>query len=436
MKFAEKLTAHLTPEWRKQYIDYDELKEFLYKSIQDIDRSEDWTEEVITHLDECDIEFFERCNNALQKIDVFFSEKLAEATRKHANLSEELDDFLQFESTKTTFFAGSKLSVSWRNRESARRSSSEQSDSKSKENGAIRVKLSAVDSDEKQEIEGIVRHRRSRVSTTAENKKPLKPSIKEKKTFRKMHDLKLAFSEFYLSLVLLQNYQTLNFTGFRKILKKHDKLFRRDNGLIWRQQHVEPAKFNTSREVDDLISKVENEYTEKLEQGDRQRAMKRLRVPPLSERASFFLATIWGCAVIYFLFSAVLNIPSYASPFVLVLFMLLCLLNPFKFGYYRARRWLLRVLHNPRAVFQFGFFAGIFLVQSIVIILACLFLRPLPKHYLPALRIFRTTFLIIFFLCLFGLNTYGWRSSGVNNVLIFEINPRSHMDHFQLLEVS
>lgn len=41
---------------------------------------------------------------------------------------------------------------------------------------------------------------------------------------RKLHDLKLAFTEFYLSLVLLQNYQSLNFTGFRKILKKHDKV--------------------------------------------------------------------------------------------------------------------------------------------------------------------------------------------------------------------
>lgn len=36
--------------------------------------------------------------------------------------------------------------------------------------------------------------------------------------------LRLPFSEFYLSLVLLQNYQNLNFTGFRKILKKHDKV--------------------------------------------------------------------------------------------------------------------------------------------------------------------------------------------------------------------
>lgn len=160
----------------------------------------------------------------LTKRFIYVLEKLAEATRKYANLSEELDDFLQFESTKTTFFAGSKLSVSWRHHESARKSVSEQLDSKFKENGAVCVKLSGVDSDEKQDSEGVIRRRRSKVSTTVENKKPVKQSIKEKKRFRKMHDLKLAFSEFYLSLVLLQNYQTLNFTGFRKILKKHDKV--------------------------------------------------------------------------------------------------------------------------------------------------------------------------------------------------------------------
>ena len=51
----------------------------------------------------------------------------------------------------------------------------------------------------------------------------------KKKLFRKAYDLKLAFSEFYLSLILLQNYQNLNFTGFKKILKKHDKVNIKNN---------------------------------------------------------------------------------------------------------------------------------------------------------------------------------------------------------------
>ena len=48
--------------------------------------------------------------------------------------------------------------------------------------------------------------------------------VKKKLPSRKLQELKLAFSEFYLSLILLQNYQNLNFTGFIKILKKHDKV--------------------------------------------------------------------------------------------------------------------------------------------------------------------------------------------------------------------
>lgn len=35
------------------------------------------------------------------------------------------------------------------------------------------------------------------------------------------------------------------------------KLLRRNTGLLWRQQVVECAHFNTSREVDDLITEVE-----------------------------------------------------------------------------------------------------------------------------------------------------------------------------------
>ncbi|VDL97979.1 unnamed protein product [Schistocephalus solidus] len=53
----------------------------------------------------------------------------------------------------------------------------------------------------------------------------------------------------------------------------------------------------------------------------------------------------------------------------------------------------------------------------------------------PAFRIFRTTLLVTFYTCFLALNLFGWRSSGVNHVLIFEIDPRLHMDHFQMLEL-
>lgn len=99
----------------------------------------------------------------------FFSEKLAEAQRKYANLKSELETSKQLDSQNTGL----------RRRKST-------------------VNFQLLKKDKEHKV---------MVSHT-----------------RKIHDLKLAFSEFYLSLILLQNYQTLNFTGFRKILKKHDKV--------------------------------------------------------------------------------------------------------------------------------------------------------------------------------------------------------------------
>lgn len=101
-----------------------------------------------------------------------------------------------------------------------------------------------------------------------------------------MQELKLAFSEFYLGLILLQNYQTLNFTGFRKILKKHDKLLNMDYGAKWRMDQVESAHFYISKDIDRLIHDTESIVTQDIEGGDRQKAMKRLRVPPLNEQQS------------------------------------------------------------------------------------------------------------------------------------------------------
>lgn len=77
--------------------------------------------------------------------------------------------------------------------------------------------------------------------------KPIGASKEARNQTRKLHDMKLAFSEFYLSLVLLQNYQNLNWTGFRKILKKHDKLMGTDSGVQWRYKYVDVAHFYTNK---------------------------------------------------------------------------------------------------------------------------------------------------------------------------------------------
>lgn len=372
MKFASKLSAHLTPEWRKQYIDYDGLKDFLLTIADKKAReTKEWDAEFTTFIDTQDSDFFYLCEVQLQKVDSFFAEKLASVKRRFLELLEEVDFQATLESTK---YFTAKSSSSRRHHGQPNQPAIENSDFVNKDGGGgSRFSSLATERTYNSELDSHSRRRRSQHFADGSKARIYK---RAEKTYKKSNDLKLAFSEFYLNLVLLQNYQVLNFTGFRKILKKHDKLFRRDTGAVWRKANVDEAHFNTNRDIDKLIAEVEDIYTDKLEHGDRSKTMKRLRVPPLSER------------------------------------------------------------HNPKAVFRFGFFAGIFLVQVIVITLTYIFLRSLPRDYVPALRIFRSTFLLILFLCLFGLNTYAWRTSGVNHVLIFEINPRSHLDHYQLLETS
>uniref|UniRef100_A0A674KEZ9 Xenotropic and polytropic retrovirus receptor 1 n=1 Tax=Terrapene triunguis TaxID=2587831 RepID=A0A674KEZ9_9SAUR len=256
--------------------------------------------------------FFQTCEKELAKINTFYSEKLAEAQRRSATLQNELQSSL---------------------------------DAQKETNGLTTV-----------------RQRRKAVFHL---------SHEERVQHRNIRDLKLAFSEFYLSLILLQNYQNLNFTGFRKILKKHDKILETPRGADWRVAHVEVAPFYTCKKINQLISETETVVTNELEDGDRQKAMKRLRVPPLG---------------------AAQPAPAWTT---------------FRVGLFCALIFSL---------------SGVFFING-------------PNVW-PLVRIYRGGFLLIEFLFLLGINTYGWRHAGVNHVLIFELNPRSNLSHQHLFEIA
>lgn len=205
-----------------------------------------------------DAEFLAFCEQELSKINNFFSEKLGEANRKFANLQNELNL-----------------------------------------NQPKKPLATVPEEDERKDSSGLL--------TGLFNPKAVVTKKRElKNDTRKLHAMKLAFSEFYLSLVLLQNYQNLNFTGFRKILKKHDKLLECDTGLRWRQAHVDVAPFYTNKGIGKLIEEVESLVTNQLENGDRQKAMKRLRVPPLSQKPSpwitFKVGLFTGAFTVLFVF--------------------------------------------------------------------------------------------------------------------------------------
>ncbi|XP_022106276.1 xenotropic and polytropic retrovirus receptor 1 homolog [Acanthaster planci] len=319
MRFSEHLGAHITPEWRKQYIRYEELKNLLYEAQESAPDPEVSGEAIVErHYAKFEETFLKLCEKELTKINTFFSEKEAEAMRRFAQLSDEL----------------------------------RQVDSQTVANSAT------------------LRRRRSSIFLLDNSEVKVAKSDR-----RKVSDLKLAFSEFYLSLVLLQNYQKLNFTGFRKILKKYDKMMKSVKGAEFRISKVESAPFYTSKHIDNLILETETSYINDLEEGNRQKAMNKLRVPPLGAKG-----TNW-------------------------------------------------------TTFRMGLFSGIFLVLLLLIILAGV-LIPVNEDCWPAVRMYRGMFLIILHIFLLGLNTYGWRKAGVNHVLIFELDPRNNLSHEDFIEMS
>ncbi|XP_055603865.1 xenotropic and polytropic retrovirus receptor 1 [Uranotaenia lowii] len=292
-----------------------EMKAQLYAAVEQSPSAELVDPEVLTrYFAKFDEQFFHYCDSELAKINTFYSEKLAEATRKFANLRSELSETLELEDS-----------------------------GKKKKDNFNRVKKNLL--------------RKKNVSV------------------RKIQELKLAFSEFYLSLILLQNYQNLNFTGFRKILKKHDKLLNVDFGARWRAEHVESAHFYTNKDIDRLIHETENIVTNEIEGGDRQKAMKRLRVPPLGEQQS------------------------------------------------------------PWTTFKVGLFSGSLLVLCVTVVLSGMF-HVHRDDWIAAFRLYRGPFLLVEFLFLWGINVYGWRSSGVNHVLIFELDPRNHLSEQHIMELA
>ncbi|GFR16517.1 xenotropic and polytropic retrovirus receptor 1 homolog [Trichonephila clavata] len=317
MKFAEHLAAHITPEWRKQYIQYEEMKAMLYSGVERAPSPEAVEQsDIARYFANFDEDFFHHCEKELRKINTFFSEKIAEATRKSGNLKSELHNAIQ-SAGRDRAGSGKRFAV----------------------------------------------------------KKALNRQVKRNVQYRKIHELRLAFSEFYLSLILLQNYQNLNFTGFRKILKKHDKLLGTDAGAKWRQQWVDVAPFYVNKDIDKLIHDTENMVTRNLEGGDRQKAMKRLRVPPLNDQQS------------------------------------------------------------PWVTFKVGLFSGAFAVLVCAVIISAIFTNA-PDNWRIAVRLYRGSLLIILFLFLIGINVYGWRTSGVNHVLIFELDPRNHLSEQHLMEIA
>lgn len=101
---------------------------------------------------------------------------------------------------------------------------------------------------------------------------------------KEARNMKHAIAEFYLMVKKVEEYQELNYTGLRKICKKHDKLLKRATGKEFMAVVVAKAPFRTNKQIVRIVRDLEQTMTS-LEGGDSKAAMSRLRVPPMQDKA-------------------------------------------------------------------------------------------------------------------------------------------------------
>lgn len=107
--------------------------------------------------------------------------------------------------------------------------------------------------------------------------------------------LKKRIISLYVQLCELKSYVQLNKTGFRKVLKKFDKILDRKYRPVYMENFVEPAypfQEATIRGVEDNISKMEKAYAEIVTNGDTEAAKKELR-SHLREHVVWERNTVW-----------------------------------------------------------------------------------------------------------------------------------------------
>ncbi|CAM6047743.1 unnamed protein product [Sphagnum compactum] len=183
-----------------------------------------------------------------------------------------------------------------------------------------------------------------------------------------------AFIEFYRGLGLLKSYSSLNMVAFAKILKKYDKVTKRNLAPMYIKE-VECSYFASSDKVTRLMTKVEEIFTKHFSDHDRRKAMTLLR--PMQQHGNhtttFFLGIFAGWTV------------------ALLIGFLLILLTQ----------------NDYRTTGGKGYMETVF-------------------------RVFSTLGLVLLHMYMYGWNVYAWHKTRINYGFIFEFSPGTELHYRQV----
>lgn len=188
--------------------------------------------------------------------------------------------------------------------------------------------------------------------------------------------LKKAVVEYYRGLEALNNYRILNLTGFRKAVKKYEKVTQVPAQAAYMKERVEPSAFASGAMVSSMLKETEDLFAARFERGDKKKAITHLRVGATqkSHHFSTFRTGVWLGS----------SIPATIT------------------GLIACQRHSTRIsLHSWDIIL---FIYSILLIPTLLALLV-------------------------------GLNLVVWAKERINYVFIFELNVRSRLDHREYFEL-
>ncbi|KAF8637930.1 hypothetical protein AX17_002551 [Amanita inopinata Kibby_2008] len=187
--------------------------------------------------------------------------------------------------------------------------------------------------------------------------------------------LKKATLEHYRGLELLQNYRILNVTGFRKALKKFEKVTKIPAQQQYMTERVERSSFASDKALQTMMQEMESLYAQTFVRGNKKTARDRLR----------------GSA---------------------------------------------RVTTHHYSTFRSGLFLGAALPALILGLYQSF--QPHIREQIPAwdalLFTYGVFFIFVLFSILISLNLLVWAHFRINYIFIFELDTRTRLDHREYLE--
>eukprot|EP01113_Clastostelium_recurvatum_P031054 TRINITY_DN3838_c0_g1_i2.p1 TRINITY_DN3838_c0_g1~~TRINITY_DN3838_c0_g1_i2.p1 ORF type:complete len:737 (-),score=154.45 TRINITY_DN3838_c0_g1_i2:17-2227(-) len=321
MKFGKSILQNSIPEWRSLYIDYRSLKMYIKNMLKE--------NEGATAIDpeHPSVKAFEeRLELEIDKINGFFSTKEQEAIDKSTELHNQLahlQDQIEALGEK-----GAKLGRSVRDLTSSRGVWSEGNGaSPSLTPGDTSVELNVLPSldgpacpmaspspaspalsspifsspsvstksllSPGPAISSVVKKTKAYKNVLSKFKLKGKGAVRVETIKHAMQTLEKAFLEFYRLLILLRNYQVLNYTGFNKILKKADKR----SGLMLKRKYIntiDSLHFHTTQHVNEMLSTTEEAFARGFHSGNIFEAKRLLRVPDEHDKTHHTISFLNG----------------------------------------------------------------------------------------------------------------------------------------------